>query len=379
MKLMHISDLHLGKRVHGFSMLDDQQYILDQILRLADEEQPDAVLIAGDVYDKSIPPAEAVTLLDTFLQSLCERNMPVCIISGNHDSAERVAFGAKMMERAGLYIAPVFDGTVREVTLNDAHGAVHIHLLPFLKPAHVRAAFPDADVQSYTDALRHVISQMTIHPTDRNVLLTHQFVTGGVRSESEELSVGGSDNVDADVFAPFDYVALGHLHAPQHVQRESIRYCGSPLKYFFSEKDQIKSVTMVTLREKGSIEVRTLPLQPLHDMREIRGTYEELTLRDNYIRTPTDDYLHIVLTNKNDVPDAVGRLHVIYPNLMKLDYDNARTRAAAYGLSIQPPEQKDPVDLFAEFFAIQNGMELTPDQRKYVAHLFADIREDNAI
>ena len=378
MKLLHISDLHLGKMLHGFSMLDDQSYILDQIVRIADEERPDAVLIAGDVYDKPIAPAEAVRLFDTFLQCLHDRHIPVCIISGNHDSADRLSFGAGLMSQSGVYISPVYHGETEPIVLEDAYGKVCIYLLPFIKPVQVRHLDENAAIETYTDAVRYAVSNMGIDPANRNVLVTHQFVTGGERSESEDISVGGSDNVDADVFAPFDYVALGHLHAPQSVGRETIRYCGTPLKYSFSEKDHVKSVTVVSLSEKGRVQLRAVPLRPLHDLREVRGNYETLTYRETYLGTATDDYLHILLTDEQDVPDAVGRLRAIYPNLMKLDYDNTRTRSTGLQMSDTPEPFRQPADLFAELYEKQNGQPMLPDQSKLVDALFRTLEEGEA-
>ena len=319
MKLVHLSDLHLGKRVNEFSMLEDQKHILWEILRIIGREKPEGVIIAGDVYDKAVPPAEAVALLDEFLVRLAGMKTEVFIISGNHDSAERIAFGSRLIRESGVHLSPVFSGEIEPCTLTDEYGEAKIWMLPFIKPADVRHAFPEEEIADYTDAVRTVIRHMNPDPSVRNVLVAHQFVTGAARSDSEDVSVGGMDNVDASVFEPFDYVALGHIHGPQRIGRETVRYCGTPLKYSFSERNHVKSVTVVTLGEKGRTEIRTVPLIPLHDMREIRGTYEELTLRKNWEGTATDDYLHVILTDENDVPDAMARLRVIYPNIMKVD------------------------------------------------------------
>ena len=375
MKLIHLSDLHLGKRVNEFNMLEEQDYMLRVILQLLDAEKPDAVLIAGDVYDKSVPSAEAVQLCDWFLTRLSERKLPVFLISGNHDSPERLAFGARLMDRSGVHVSPVYDGHVEPFELRDEYGPVRFYLLPFLKPAHVRRFFPDETIESYSDALRTAISAMAPDPDVRSVLLTHQFVTGAERCESEELSVGGSDNVDASVFDGFDYVALGHLHGPQSVGREGLRYCGSPLKYSFSEARQQKSLTVAELGEKGTLTVRTLPLTPRHDLREIRGSYLELTARSFYQGTATDDYLHVTLTDEDDVPDAIGKLRVIYPNLMKLDYDNARTRRSAAIGPAQEQERKHPLELFEELYEKQNNQAMSDEQRGYLRTLMEEIWE----
>lgn len=376
MKFLHLADLHLGKRVNGFSMLEDQAHILRQILAILDDEQPDGVLIAGDVYDKSVPSVEAVGLLDGFLTELRARGVPVLLISGNHDSPERLAFGGRVMDSCGIHISPVYDGALAPVTLHDEFGPVHVWLLPFVKPAHVRRWFPDADIESYTDAMAEAVAHMDIDTAARNVLVTHQFVTGGARSGSEELSVGGTDNVDSGVFAPFDYVALGHLHGAQHIGRETVRYAGSPLKYSFSEARQHKSVTVVTLGEKGDVQVRTVALTPLRELREIRGSYDELTARSFYEHTTyRSDYLHLILTDEQDVFDAMSRLRTIYPYLMTLDYDNARTRAAG-GMSVPAEtERRTPLELFEALYQRQNHQPMSEVQRAYIAQLMEQIME----
>ena len=376
MKFLHLADLHLGKRVNGFSMLEDQAHILRQILAILDDEQPDGVLIAGDVYDKSVPSVEAVGLLDGFLTELRARGVPVLLISGNHDSPERLAFGGRVMDSCGIHISPVYDGALAPVTLHDEFGPVHVWLLPFVKPAHVRRWFPDADIESYTDAMAEAVAHMDIDTAARNVLVTHQFVTGGARSGSEELSVGGTDNVDSGVFAPFDYVALGHLHGAQHIGRETICYAGSPLKYSFSEARQHKSVTVVTLGEKGDVQVRTVALTPLRELREIRGSYDELTARSFYEHTTyRSDYLHLILTDEQDVFDAMSRLRTIYPYLMTLDYDNARTRAAG-GMSVPAEtERRTPLELFEALYQRQNHQPMSEVQRAYIAQLMEQIME----
>ena len=377
MKLIHLSDLHLGKRVNNFPMLEDQAYILDRILEIIDGEQPDAVLIAGDVYDKTVPSAEAVALLDDFLVKLADRSLPVLLISGNHDSPERLSFGGRLMETRGVYIAPAYCGGVTPVTLEDAHGPVDFWLLPFLKPAQIRRLFPEDGVESYTDALACAIRHMPIDPARRNVLVTHQFVTGAERCESEELSVGGADNVDASVFAPFDYVALGHIHGPQNVGGERIRYCGTPLKYSFSEAGHQKSVTIVELGEKGSLEVRAVPLLPQRDMVELRGSFAQLKSPEFYGQVDRDAYVRVILTDENDIYDAMGQLRPVYPNLMALDYDNLRTRSGAVVLE-EADVKRDPLELFADFYQQQNHQPMSEEQRRYLTELLETIQEERA-
>lgn len=376
MKLMHLSDLHLGKRICGFSMLEDQKHILKEILRIAEEETPDCVLMAGDIYDKPVPPVEAVRLFDDFLAELSQLTPKLFIISGNHDSAERIAFGARLMEHRGVYFSPVYEGCAESVFLEDSYGRVNVFLLPFFKPAQGKRFFPEETIESYTDAVACAVDRMEIDGSCRNVLVTHQFVTGAVRCESEELSVGGSDHVEASVFAPFDYVALGHLHGPQQVGRETIRYCGTPLKYSFSETGHKKSVTLVELLEKGSVSIRTVGLKPLRDMREIRGSYMELTSRSFYEGTDLEDYLHVTLTDEEDISDAVGKLRAIYPNIMRLDYDNARTQRGGGLDTEERPESKTPAQLFADFYEKQNNRPLSQLQAEFMDRLIEELWEE---
>ena len=378
MKLIHLSDLHLGKRVNEFSMLEDQKYILTKIINVIDDEKPNGILIAGDVYDKSVPSADAVGLFDDFLYKLSKRDLKVFVISGNHDSPERIAFGSRLMNRSGIYMSPMYAGQVMPVTLTDNYGEVDVFMLPFIKPAHVRRYYPDEEITSYTHALRHVIRQLDIDPAKRNILITHQFVTGASRSDSEDISVGGSDNVDASVFEPFDYVALGHIHGPQIIGRQTIRYCGTPLKYSFSEANHIKSVTVVELAEKGNVSVRTMPLSPKFDMREIRGTYMELTSKNYYAQTNTHDYLRITLLDEEDITDAIGKLRVIYPNLMKLDYDNRRTRSNTVLNPADELDKKSPLELLSEFYELQNNQRMSDEQTVFSRELIESIWEDEA-
>ena len=376
MKLIHLSDIHLGKRVNEFSMLEDQAHILKKILAVVDEEKPNGVLIAGDVYDKSVPSTEAVQLFDDFLVGLAERKLPVFIFSGNHDSPERLSFANRLIDAVGIHLAPVYNGVVEPITLSDEYGPVNVYMLPFIKPAHVRGFFPDTEITGYSDAVAAAIGRMNIDKTQRNVLITHQFVTGAQRSDSEELSVGGTDNIGAEVFCDFDYVALGHIHGPQNMDSGRIRYCGSPLKYSFSEAAQQKSVTVAKLKEKGALEIHTVPLIPRRDMVELKGSYQQLTLREFYENTTyQEDYTHITLTDEEDIPDAVAKLRTVYHNLMKLDYDNTRTRHSAAISGAENVETRSPIDLFAEFYELQNGLPMSAEQTELVASLIEKIWE----
>jgi len=375
MKFIHLSDLHIGKRINDFSMLEDQEYILKRIISIIDEEMPDGVLIAGDIYDKSVPSAESVQLFDGFLVQLSKRDLQVFVISGNHDSPERIAFGSRLMSSSGVYMSPVYDGAVVPVSLSDKYGMVNVFMLPFIKPSHVKRFYPDEDVLTYSDAVQVAIKQMTVDPKDRNLLITHQFVTGASRCDSEDIAVGGSDNVDVSVFTAFDYVALGHIHSPQNVGSEAVRYCGTPLKYSFSEAGQSKSVTVVELKTKGCMTVRTVLLVPKRDMVEIKGSYMEITSRDFYKDMDTAAYMHITLTDEEDIPDAVGKLRAIYPNIMKLDYDNKRTRSNLEMYGVDDVENRTPVELFTEFYEKQNNQPLSAQQRAFVTGVIEKIWE----
>lgn len=378
MKIIHLSDLHLGKRVNEFSMLEDQKYILGQILNVIDQEMPDAVIIAGDVYDKSVPSAEAVELFDDFLYKLAERKLQVFIISGNHDSPERIAFANRLIDLSGIHLSPVYNGTVTPVTLEDSFGSVSFYMLPFVKPSSIRRFFEDTEIDSYTDAVRTAVGAMNMDQSQRNVLVTHQFVTGAFRSESEDITVGGTDNIDASVFDGIDYVALGHIHGPQNIDSDRIRYCGTPLKYSFSEANHIKSVTVVTLREKGDLSVETVPLKPVHDMREIRGFFSDLMKAEDLKGLMSEDYLHVILTDEEEIPNAMDKLRTVFPNIMKLDYDNTRTRSSGKILGADAPEKRSPFELLAEFYELQNGKPLSEEQKQFSKEIIEKIWEERA-
>lgn len=378
MRFLHLSDLHIGKRVNEFSMIEDQKFILKQILKLLDEERTDGVLLAGDIYDKPIPSVEAVQLFELFLNELVQRNLPVFIISGNHDSPERLSFGSRLMEGRGVYISRAYDGNVQKVTMEDMYGEVCIYLLPFIKPTLVRHVYGEEEIAGYQQALELVCSRIPVEKEKRNILLAHQFVTGASRCESEEIMVGGVDQVDVSLFDAFDYVALGHLHSPQQVGRSTVRYCGTPLKYSFSEAEQQKSVTMVELEEKGSITVRTIPLKPLRDMRKIRGTYMEVTAKAFYEQFSTQDYVHITLTDEEDILDGLQKLRIIYPNLMHLEYDNSRTRESrSIGKEVAVKE-KSEFEIFQDFYQIQNNQPMSVQQAAFIQKLILKLKDKEA-
>ena len=375
MRFLHLSDLHLGKRVNEFSMLEDQRYILDQMMKIFAEQKVDGVLIAGDVYDKTVPSAEAVQLFDEFITGLAKAEIPVYMISGNHDSAERLSFGAKLFESSDIYISQVYDGEMKRIVLKDQYGSISVYLLPFLKPAAVRHALQRDDINTYEEGVMAALQECEIDTSQRNVLVAHQFVTGADRSDSEETWVGGLDNVSAEVFKDFDYVALGHIHSPQNVGSEHIRYCGTPLKYSFSEAGQQKSVTVVELLEKGNLRIREIPLKPLRDMRKLKGTYMEITSLSSYQDTNTEDYVQITLTDEEDIVDGMQKLRTVYPNLMRLEYDNRRTRENQEIAGTETVKRKSELEYFEEFFELQNNQPMNEEQRKYSEDLIRKIQE----
>ena len=378
MKFLHLSDLHLGKRVNEFSMIEDQEYILTKILHIVDEEKPDGIFLAGDIYDKSVPSEDAIKLLNHSLLRLAKRKVETFLISGNHDSAVKRSFASDLIDLSGIHISPVYCGEIHPFHMEKGKDKVNIFMLPFIKPSIVKAVFPDEAeaIHDYTDACRVAISHIPTKEAETNILIAHQFVTGATRSESEEISVGGLDNVDADVFDSFQYVALGHIHGPQKIGRETIRYSGTPLKYSFSEVNHKKSVSVIEI-EKKEINVRTIDLIPLRDMREITGTFDEIVSKDFYQDTPTDDYLHVILKDEDDIPDAMGKLRVIYPNIMKVTYDNKRTRENRELSEVVDVETKSPFTLFSEFYEAQNNQPMNHEQKEFLISLMDTIWKES--
>ena len=376
MKLIHLSDLHIGKKVNEFSMLEDQQYIFEKIIQIIDEQKIECVLIAGDIYDKSIPSKYAVQLFDDFLTKMAKRNIPIFIISGNHDSAERIAFGSKLMCQSKVYFSPAFEADIKPILLRDEYGEIAVYMLPFIKPAIVKNIYEYADIESYNDAVKIAIEHMDIDKNRRNILVAHQFVTGAETSESEDISVGGIDNVDACVFDDFDYVALGHIHKPQHIYRDTIRYCGTPLKYSFSEAKHKKSVTIVTLKQKQNIMKDTIELIPKRDMCEIKGYYQEVTALNYYQNMNTQNYMHIILKDEQDIADAMAKLRSIYPNIMRLDYDNKRTQNNQIIQTTQNIENKTPLQLLQQFYEIQNNDVMNKQQTMFCSKIMEEIWEE---
>lgn len=379
MKLFHLSDLHLGIRLNEVSLIEDQKYILKQVLDYVGSEKPDGVIIAGDIYDRSVPSEEAVNLYDSFMTELARLHIPAFVISGNHDSAPRLSCCRRLLSDSGIYVSGSYNGNVERITLKDKFGSVNIYLLPFVKPAVVRHYLDEADavgIESYHDAVAKVVAGFKLDTNERNVIVTHQFVTGAERCDSEDISVGGTDNVAAEVFADFDYVALGHIHGPQNVGgQERIRYCGTPLKYSFSEAKHEKSITVLEFGEKGNILINLLPLKPLRDLRILRGKYEELMLKENYEGTNREDYLKIILTDENEIPNVMNKLRTVYKNILQLEYDNTRTRSSENIVLVENVSMKSELELFADFFKKQNGQTLDEEQAEYLRNLIEQLKE----
>ena len=378
MKFMHLSDLHLGKKVNGYSMIEDQKYIINNILEIIDNENIESVIIAGDVYDKSVPPVDAVELFNDFLEELENRNLYVFVISGNHDSPERIAFGNSFMRKSKIFFSPVYNGEINEIELNDEYGKINIWLLPFIKPLNVRKVYEDKVINTYNDAVKTVIDNLKIDTNERNIMITHQFVTGAERTDSEEISVGGSDNIDVSNFDKFDYTALGHIHRPQNCKSERVRYSGTPLKYSFSEAKDKKSATIIDIKEKNNINIKTVPFKPLRDMVEIKGKYNDIMRLDFYKDTSyREDYIHIILTDEEDIPDVITKLKAVYHNIMKVDYDNIRTRTSNQIKEIENIESFSPFELFSDFYKQQNNQSMNEEQNNYIKNTIEEIWGNN--
>lgn len=377
MRFIHLSDLHLGLRLNKFSLLEDQSYILDRIFEIIGELGADAVIIAGDIYDKPVSPAEAVSLFDSFITRLSDAGIKTLMISGNHDSAERVAFGSGVMSRGGIHIAPVYDGKTKPVVLHDGFGDIFVYLLPFLKPSSVRRYFPDKTITTHNDALKAAVGAIETDDSARSIIVSHQFVTGAVTCDSEEIYVGGLENIDASIYEKFDYAALGHIHRPQNIAGERIRYCGTPLKYSFSEANDQKSVTVIDMKEKGNVSVDTVPLTPLHDLREIRGTYMELTSTKSYTEENRHDYIKAVLTDETEINMAMDRLRAVYPNIMQLSYDNTATRTQTETGISAAPEMRSPVELACDFYRLRSGTDMTEEKKTIIQRMIDEIAEED--
>ena len=367
MKFIHLGDLHLGKTLHEFDLIEDQKYILDRILELADMDSVDGVLIAGDVYDKAIPSEAATRLLDYFLVELSKRGIRVFLVSGNHDSDDRLNFGRTFFASKQVYISSVFDGTLHKESLADADTVVDVYMLPFVKASQVRHFFPDAKINTYDDAVRVILQNTQLDKTHTNILVAHQFVTGTgedpVLGGSESIgtqSVGLVEKIGCDCFEEFDYVALGHIHCPQRIGRDEVRYAGSPLKYSLREADDDKSVPLITVEADGNITIELVPLKPLRDLRHIRGTIKELLAKDNVTRP--EDYIYATLTDEDIVNEAMGIFRQTYPNTVKIDYDNSHVNSVEQVDVLQDGAKKDFSELIRDFYKLMYGCDISDEE-----------------
>lgn len=379
MKILHLADLHIGKMIYEQSLLEDQKYMLQQIIEIVEQEKIEAVLIAGDIYDRSVPPGEAVEVLNDFLNTLIKQlKVKVFMIAGNHDSKERLNFGSRILENDGLYIQTNYDGQIRKVALSDQ---INVYLLPFLKPIEVRPYFPDEKIENYNDAMKCIMQNETIDSSKINLLMAHQFVTNcqnsPERCDSEVTPVGGIENVEVSNFDAFDYVALGHIHGPQRIGKDTIRYAGTMLKYSFSEVNHHKSAVMITIDETTKqLDYALLPLKPLRDMRVLKGPIQELLKPENYQGTNTDDYIKAILTNSEAIYDAIGQMRKVYPHTLSLEIENCQT---SFGQEewqkLEKIKKKSEFELFEDFYQFQNNRQLDEEQTKMVQDAIQKVKE----
>lgn len=371
MRFLHLADLHLGRVLNNYALLEDQRYTLNALVGTVQSQRIDAVLIAGDVYQKSSPPSEAMTLFSDFLVKLNELGVKVFVISGNHDSAERISYLAPFMARDGVHIAGTFSGRLQTVTLTDAYGPIHIHMLPFIRPVNVRQ-YTDKKISDYTEAVRAVMEDSPIDRTERNILIAHQYVTGAVLSDSEERVVGGLDNVDQSVFEGFDYVALGHLHTPQRVGSDTVRYSGSLLKNSFSEVDHKKTAACLDVREKGELDISLIPIPVNRDMREVKMTLAEV-LAQPY----SEDLMRVILTDEEVPPDARVTVTTVFPNLLSFGVCNSKTTEETSVDAGTNGTKKTVEELFSDFYAMQNnGVLPTEAHLEVLRGILEDLEDD---
>ncbi len=383
MKILHLADLHLGKILQEQSLIEDQEYMLKEIINIIKVEKVQVLLISGDVYDRSVPPTEAVNLLDDFLKTLIkELKIKVFIISGNHDSKDRLGFGNKIFEDEGLYIESKYNGRLKKVRLEDEYGPLNIYMLPFIKPVEVKKFFEDDLENNYDLAINKIIEKEEIDKSERNIIMVHQFVTAGnvkpERTESEVLSLGGIENVDVSNFKSFDYVAIGHVHRPQKIGRDTARYAGTILKYSFSEINHNKSIPIIDIKEKGNITINLLPLKPLRDMREIKGPIEELIKEENYKEGNLEDYIKAIITNEEPVYDAIGKIKKIYPNTLKLEIQNSKTinSNTEQNINLEEVKKKSELELFSDFYKLQNNLDLNEKQKEIVKNIISEVKHE---
>lgn len=377
MKFAHISDLHLGKTLHSFSLIDDQEYILNQIVEKLVENKVDVLLVAGDIYDKNVAPETGIKLFRKFLNDLVKENIKVMVISGNHDSAERLTFGGEFMTDKGLFFSKVYDGKIEPVVLQDENGPVNIYLLPFIKPSIVQHYLPDEKIESYEDAVSCAIRQMNLNLSERNLIVAHQNILSAERCESEENIIGGLDAVSDQVFKDFDYVALGHIHKQQEVGKSKVMFSGTPLKYSTSELEHDKVMPLITLGKKGEKEIELIPLVPKRDLRQIRGTFDEIMRKSKDDPNNAEDYIDVILTDENDILDAISTLRTVYPNILKITYDNKATKTAENVERFDAVDEKKPLDVFEAFYKARRGADMDESQREYIQSLIEKIWGEN--
>ena len=366
-KFLHLADLHIGKKLGDYPLLEDQKLVLQQAIAAA--KNCDGVLIAGDIYDKSNPSTEAMAVFDEFLTKLYEARKPVYLISGNHDAFGRISYFGKILENNQITMPTEFTGKLQAVNMPDDE--IQIYLLPFITPTRVRAIYKDPKIESYQDAVEIVLKHSDISQDKINILVAHQFITGGTKSD-EEFAVGGLDNINASVFDMFDYVALGHLHKPQQCNRETIRYAGSPLKYSLSEEHQKKSFTVIEIQDKNNIKINLIPVQLPHDIRTVKGSSDEL-----FNTSRTEDYISVILTDENPDPDARAILRDNFPNMIQFRIENSKIQVNQSVSVTESLEKKSPVDMLNMFYQSRhNSQNLTENQLQIVHEIFAELEEE---
>ncbi|MGN0740529.1 MAG: exonuclease SbcCD subunit D [Treponema sp.] len=374
MRIAHISDLHLGKTLHGFSLTDDQSFILQQIVKILIENKIEVLLVAGDVFDKNVASIEALRLMRKFLNELVSAKIKVLVISGNHDSPERLTFGAEFMSDKGLYFSKDYDGKIEPLVFTDEFGPVNFYLLPFIKPSSVKQFFPEEQIENFDDALKVAVSNLKINSSERNIIVAHQNIMNAEHCDSEESIIGGLDAVSADVFCEFDYAALGHIHKMQKV-KANVVYSGTPLKYSVSELTQDKVVPIIELNAKGKTVIDFVQLKPKRDIRQIRGTFDQIVKMSGGDTNNSEDFIDIILTDKNEVIDALYNLRSIYPNILQINYDNSFTNNDSKIDDIKETKIDRPLEMFEEFYKTRSGSELDDAQKEYMSALVNSIWE----
>lgn len=382
MKFLHLGDLHIGKSLAEFDLIDDQKYILNQIVDIAVKERVDAILLAGDIYDKSIPSEAAVRLFDYFICNLAEAKIKVFVISGNHDSDERLNFGSLLFENSDVYISSKYKGCLYKQELEDEYGKTNVYLMPFVKASQVKYFYPDKEINNYDDAIRTVLENNNVNYDERNVLVAHQFVVSGgaepILSGSESMgtvNVGLVEKINSENFSKFDYVALGHIHSPQTIGYENIRYAGSPLKYSRSEVNSDKYATIIEIKEKGNIEITLKKLFPVRDMRHIKGKLCQLLSEDNI--TSPDDYIYATLTDEDVIDDAMGKMQQYYPHTIRIEYENSHTKEIQNIETVKNADNKSFDELFNEFYRLMYGCDMNEDEKKLISSIAREVGVDN--